>query len=617
MQVVQNTSLLSPQSVSNVLWALAHMDLRSQDLHPQLLCLLDTRALQCMHLFPSQAVANTIWASAHLCHVPPPALLSAMQARIVETAATWEPIAISTVLWGMATLQIRPSNEVWEALVARAAQTLDKFGPQAVSNVLWAVATLASLPPTPPPPPSSPLQEPITSTSSTCGRDEELQRRLVAELFVPSLNSAADFGPQAIANTLWALATLKLSPPPALLVSLQTTAAVTRETWRPQGIAITLWSLASLGVELLPALLRRLLSEAVKQADDFSPQSVANLLWATATMRLDPGRELVRVLTLRSVQCAGEFNAQSISMLLWSLASSEHEISPALASAITTQAVECGHEFTPQGISCVLWAFATLKVVPEATLLDTLLQQSVVKHHMLDAQATANLLWSLAALGEQELPDSLVHALLQAILRTSPDFLPQGVANTLWSLVCLQPGPAHRPALRRAVDSLAQQVLIDWPAYRDLDLMQLHQFFVETRLHSGFVAAGDAADAGGSVVAKHATMWGGEGEGEGDLPANVLELRGKVEGECRRLFEIRKTRSSALQREVGKALVSLGYALVEEASCAFTGYSLDFVVFSPAKNASSHHRRMPEEGGLEEGAGAARAVGSWVGSMNS
>ena len=107
------------------------------------------------------------------------------------------------------------------------------------------------------------------------------------------------------------------------------------------------------------------------------------------------------------------------------------------------------------------------------------------------------------------------------------------------------------------------------------------------------------------------------GGGGGDLPANVLELRGKVEGECRRLFEMRKTRSSALQREVGKALVSMGYALVEEASCAFTGYSLDFVVFSPAKNASSRHRQMPEEGGLEEGAGAARAVDSWVGPINS
>ena len=107
------------------------------------------------------------------------------------------------------------------------------------------------------------------------------------------------------------------------------------------------------------------------------------------------------------------------------------------------------------------------------------------------------------------------------------------------------------------------------------------------------------------------------GGGGGDLPANVLELRGKVEGEWRRLFEMRKTRSSALQREVGKALVSMGYALVEEASCAFTGYSLDFVVFSPAKNASSRHRQMPEEGGLEEGAGAARAVDSWVGPINS
>ena len=101
----------------------------------------------------------------------------------------------------------------------------------------------------------------------------------------------------------------------------------------------------------------------------------------------------------------------------------------------------------------------------------------------------------------------------------------------------------------------------DWQAYRELDLRQLHQFFVETRLQP-------------SLIGRHA---------DADLPAKVLELRDKVEGECRRMFEIRKTRGSALQREVGKALVGMGYALVEEASCAFTGYSLDFVVFAPAR----------------------------------
>jgi hypothetical protein len=122
-----------------------------------------------------------------------------------------------------------------------------------------------------------------------------LQKRLVCGLLNRSLQDASQFGPQSISSSLWALATLKLQPSPALALALQTSGAVTQEAWRPQGISITLWSLANLGVEVLPLLLRRLLSDAAAQADAFSPQAVANLLWATATLRLDPGRELVEV----------------------------------------------------------------------------------------------------------------------------------------------------------------------------------------------------------------------------------------------------------------------------------------------------------------------------------
>jgi hypothetical protein len=191
-------------------------------------------------------------------------------------------------------------------------------------------------------------------------------------------------------------------------------------------------------------------------------------------------------------------------MLLWSLASSEHELSPKLAQAITSQAVECGHEFTPQGISNVIWAFATLKVEPPAPLLRSLLQRSVLLRRSFDAQATANLLWALAALGEHTLPHELTQALLESATARASNFAPQGVANTLWALVCLLPPPppqrdppsppaaslalslshthTHADALHRALDALSLHVLKHLSLYHDMDLRQLHQFFLETRL---------------------------------------------------------------------------------------------------------------------------------------
>ena len=315
-----------------------------------------------------------------------------------------------------------------------------------------------------------------------------------------------------------------------------------------------------------------MLSEAALQADSFSPQAVANLLWATATLRLDPGRELVRVLTLRSVQCAGEFNAQSISMLLWSLASSEHELSPTLAAAITQQAVECSNEFTPQGISNLFWALATLSVQPDQVLLHTLMRQATAQQHAFEPQATCNLLWSLASLGEQHLPDELFQALLEAIVRRAAQFQPQGVANTLWSLACLQ--PTNTEALRRALDVLSQRVLEEAHVYSDLQLRQIHQFLLETRLRPRVV--GDSLVS--FPVDAASAAWLGD---SGVHSASLLAMRDKMQVECRRVFQIRKTRGSTLQREVGRTLQSMGYVLVEEASCVFSGYSLDFVVFSP------------------------------------
>jgi hypothetical protein len=259
-----------------------------------------------------------------------------MEARIAVSAADYQPIAIANVLWSLATLQLPVSRGLWQALVPRALDILELFRPQTLSNVLWAVAhicddagkahkrtlsnakssTAARLHP---PAPAAAAGDGGGITGFTGHADDcansaaemaevaALQKRLVWGLLDRCLQDASQFGPQSISSSLWALATLKLQPSPALALALQTSGAVTEEAWRPQGISITLWSLANLGIEVLPLLLRRLLSDAAAQADAFSPQAVANLLWATATLRLDPGRELV-VGSQRSLHLVTAYN---------------------------------------------------------------------------------------------------------------------------------------------------------------------------------------------------------------------------------------------------------------------------------------------------------------------
>ena len=63
------------------------------------------------------------------------------------------------------------------------------------------------------------------------------------------------------------------------------------------------------------------------------------------------------------------------------------------------------------------------------------------------------------------------------------------------------------------------------------------------------------------------------------------------------MFQSRKTRGSGLQRDVGRALRSMGLVLVEEVVCAFSAYSLDFVAFAPSSAPQSPPPRLGGGGG--------------------
>lgn len=292
-QVVRTIPQFSPQSVSNSLWALATMRLDATQLHPHLLSHIQDRAIEIIDRFQPQALANTLWSMAHLSHEPRPDLLQAMEERIVATAGAFQPIAVANVFWSMASLKLVPSPALWAALVPRALGTMQYFKPQTVSNILWALANIhanargvsssgwvesghftASAASG-----RQALRLPVERRQGTDGcvaseEDEkeeevrELREQLIKALLERSLEAAADFKPQSVASSLWALATLRVRPPPALLVALQTNAAVSSGSWSPQGITMTLWALASLGEEILPTLLRRLMAEATEQAGE-------------------------------------------------------------------------------------------------------------------------------------------------------------------------------------------------------------------------------------------------------------------------------------------------------------------------------------------------------------
>jgi hypothetical protein len=93
---------------------------------------------------------------------------------------------------------------------------------------------------------------------------------------------AAEFHPQSVANTVWALATLGVQPQPEFLSAMQERAVLTAAEFNPQSVSNTVWALATLGVQPQPEFLSAMQEQAASMAGEFDSQSVVNLLWASA-----------------------------------------------------------------------------------------------------------------------------------------------------------------------------------------------------------------------------------------------------------------------------------------------------------------------------------------------
>ena len=83
-----------------------------------------------------------------------------------------------------------------------------------------------------------------------------------------------DFKPQGLANTLWAMATMKVDLP-EISKTLCAEAAAEVKDFNPQNLANTLCAMAKMQVEL-PEISKTLCAEAAAKVKDFNPQKLAN-----------------------------------------------------------------------------------------------------------------------------------------------------------------------------------------------------------------------------------------------------------------------------------------------------------------------------------------------------
>eukprot|EP00887_Chlorella_sp_A99_P003857 scaffold11.g3857.t1 len=186
-----------------------------------------------------------------------------------------------------------------------------------------------------------------------------------------------DVAPQAMANALWAFATLGYCPPERTLPELLDRLLEVLGDATPQAIANTLWACATLGYRPPDRALSELLDGLLEVLRDADPQAIANTLWTCGTLgyRL-PDRALSELLD-RLLEVLGDAKPQEIANTLWTCGTLGYR-PPDRAFAALTRALSSEDKLwraKPQHISMVLWACGELDFMPEHDVMVALLAQ--------------------------------------------------------------------------------------------------------------------------------------------------------------------------------------------------------------------------------------------------
>jgi len=332
----------------------------------------------------------------------------------------------------------------------------------------------------------------------------------------------------------WAFATAGHGAP-ALFDAIGRKAAGRVRELNPQNLANTAWAFATAG-HAAPALFDAIGREAAGRVRELKPQELDNTAWAFATA----GHAAPALFDAIGREAAGwvrELNPQNLANTAWAFAMAGHA-APALFDATGREAAGRVRELNPQALANTAWAFATAGHATPA-LFDAIGREAAGRVRELNPQALSNTAWAFATAGHA------APALFDAIGREAAGRVrepnPQDLSNTAWAFAVLDHLPSESSLFDQRFahhcDALAHE-------FSSNNLRQLHQW----RLwYASERACSDA------------------------LPETALMAR------CDAAFRATEAQPSRLQRDVAKALASLG-ASVQDEKVLEEGYSLDLVV---------------------------------------
>ena len=175
-------------------------------------------------------------------------------------------------------MDIQPGQDVLQAFFAECEAKLVHFAPQNISNMLWACATLTV----------SPGE---SSVSTLC----MLIMHAAAHQKSFHKTSILCYSPSVSESAVWShlVSNIPFSIHPAGRKFLTTVTIVSLQQLRmftPQAVKDTLWAMATMGYTPSKPFLQGAADICLYLIAQFNPQNIANAIWAFAKFSFNPGR---------------------------------------------------------------------------------------------------------------------------------------------------------------------------------------------------------------------------------------------------------------------------------------------------------------------------------------
>jgi hypothetical protein len=256
-------------------------------------------------------------------------------------------------------------------------------------------------------------------------------------------------------------------------------------TFEARSLANSLWALGTLRHFPGEATAAALEEALVRVAPELSPQHCSNVLWALGRLKRTPGAAAQAALNAALARNAADLGATDLSQALWGLGQLELSPGPAVLSQLDgalarvfAHSGDAPPRVSAQHLSNTLWGLARLGHRPSASVMLRLdealmaiasvaaqgstgsapVQRVRLDSVRLEPQALSNSLWAWAVLGHRPAP-AVLRVVDGAVLELLPRFRAQELSNTLWALARLghRPADANLAALDRAVAARAAE----------------------------------------------------------------------------------------------------------------------------------------------------------------